>query len=459
MANKPKTLKARAPKLTRAFFAGRRLEFFNRLPDNSVAIVVSNPEMTRSNDTSYPYRQSSDVLYLSGFPEAESVLVFKKSKGRTRFIMFVLPKDPERETWTGRRFGVDGARTNFGCAEAHSIEDFAKVMPDLLAGAEHVFYKFERNPKIDAKFSPLWLEKQLVLQNPESILHPMRHIKEEIELEAMRHAAEISAQAHSEAMRKVRPGMHEYEIQGIIEGFGAANGAPEQAYNTIAAGGNNAVILHYNTNAEALGDGDLLLVDAGCEFRGYASDITRTYPVSGKFSDAQKEVYEVVLAAQLAAIRAAKPGANINTVHAAAENVLRRGLVKLGILPASMGTKRGHDKLVERAEGKGKLELLAHTHRWFMHGTSHWLGLDVHDVCGLSKKAGKELPLAPGMVITVEPGLYLPKEDKLVPKRYRGIGIRIEDDVVITADGCEVITASVPKTVADIERLMSESGR
>ncbi|MDZ4837879.1 MAG: aminopeptidase P N-terminal domain-containing protein [Candidatus Melainabacteria bacterium] len=457
MVSKTQLLKARAPKLPSAFFSGRRKEFFANLPEDSVAIIVSNPEMTRSNDTEYPYRQSSDILYLSGFPEPGTVLVFKKSKKRQRFIMFVRPKDLDRETWTGRRFGVEGAKSLFGCTEAHSIDDFEKVMEEVLAaGVEQIFHKFDRNSAIDEKFKKLWLGKQKPIFNVEDILHPMRHIKVEAELAQMRHACEISAQAHSEAMRRVRPGMHEFEIQGIIEGFAAACGAPEQAYNTIAGGGKNGVILHYNTNSDELADGDLLLVDAGCEFRGYASDITRTYPVNGKFSQAQKEVYEIVLAAQLAAIKAAKPGASINGVHAAADNVLRRGLVKLGILPAKMAAKAAHDKIVARAHDTETVDELAHVARFFMHGTSHWMGLDVHDVCGLDKKAGKELPLAPGMVITVEPGLYFRPDDKLVPKRYRGIGIRIEDDVLIVSDGCEVLTASVPKTVSDIERLMAE---
>ncbi len=460
VVTKNQNLKARAPKLARAFFAGRRKEFFSRLPADSLAIIVSNPEMTRSNDTEFPYRQSSDVLYLSGFPESSTVLVFHKTGKRQRFIMFVRPKDLERETWTGRRFGVEGAKSLFGCTEAHSIDDFEKVMEELVgAGTEQIFYKFDRNPEIDARFKKLWLPRQKPLHNPEDILHPMRHIKEASELLLMRHACEISAQAHCEAMRRVRPGMHEYEIQGIIEGFGASCGAPRQAYNTIAGGGRNGVILHYNENSDVLNDGDLLLVDAGCEFRGYASDITRTYPVNGKFSDAQKEIYELVLAAQLAAIKAAKPGADINRVHAAADNVLRRGLVTLGILPAKMASKAGHDKLVARAEKKGEEDKLAHVARFFMHGTSHWMGLDVHDVCGVPKKEGKELPLAPGMVLTVEPGLYFRPDDKLVPKRYRGIGIRIEDDVLIVEGGCEVLTASVPKTVSDIERLMAESSQ
>lgn len=453
-------LKARAPRLTRAFFLGRRKQFFSRLPENSIAIIVSHAEMTRSNDTEFPYRQSSDVLYLSGFSEPETVLVLKKSKGRERFIMFVRPRDLERETWTGRRLGVEAARSKFGCAESHGIEDFGKVMEGLLEGAEQVFYKLERNPAIDKIFVPLWIAaRQKPLHNPDDILHPMRQIKEPIELDCMRHAAEISAHAHSEAMRRVRPGMHEFEIQSIIHGVSGASGAPEQAYNTIAAGGANAVILHYNVNSDKLAGGDLLLVDAGCEFRGYASDITRTYPVNGKFSDAQKEVYELVLAAQLAAIKAAKPGASINRVHAASENVMRRGLVKLGILPSALATRAAHDRFVARAEKDEKDGKVAHLGRWFMHGTSHWLGLDVHDVCGLSKEDGKELPLAPGMVITVEPGLYFRPDDKLVPRRYRGIGIRIEDDVVITADGCDVITAGVPKTVSGIEQLMAGSGR
>lgn len=452
---KTTTPKTSAPRLARSFFAGRRKEFFNRLPVDSVAIIVGNPEMTRSNDTEYTYRPSSDILYLSGFPEPGAVLVFKKTKSQNRFIMFVRPKDAERETWTGRRFGTDGAKANFGCSEAHSIDDFSTVMEELMEGVDNVFYRFNRNPKVDEKFRALWLIRQASLHNPDDILHAMRHVKEPIELDLMRHVAELSAQAHCEAMRQVGPGMYEYAIQGIIEGYGAVRGAPDRAYNTIAAGGNNAVILHYNTNAEALEDGDLLLVDAGLEYCGYAADITRTYPVNGKFSDAQREVYEVVLSAQLAAIRAAKPGASINKVHAAADNALRRGLVELGILPKKMLKKSAHDKIVASAESRGTEKDLAHTGRWFMHGTSHWLGLDVHDVCGVEKKEGKALPLAPGMVLTVEPGLYLPKDDKLVPKRYRGIGIRIEDDVLITSDGNEVLTASVPKTVADIEALMA----
>lgn len=452
---KANTPKMSAPQLARSFFAGRRKEFFNRLPVDSVAIIVGNPEMSRSNDTDYTYRPSSDILYLTGFTEPGAVLVFKKSKGRNRFIMFVRPKDAERETWTGRRLGVEAAKETLGCSEAHSIDDFSRVMEDLIGDADEIFYKFNRNPKVDGHFRALWLIRQATLRNPEDILHAMRHIKEPAEIDLMRHVAEISAQAHCEAMRQVRPGMYEYAIQGIIEGYGAAKGAPDRAYNTIAAGGNNAVILHYNTNAEALNDGDLLLVDAGLEYRGYAADITRTYPVNGKFSDAQREVYEVVLAAQLAAISATRAGATINKVHAAADNALRRGLVELGILPKTMLTKSAHDKAVASAEARGKDRDLAHTGRWFMHGTSHWLGLDVHDVCGVEKKEGKALPLAPGMVITVEPGLYLPKDDKLVPKRYRGIGIRIEDDVLITEDGNEVLTASVPKTVADIEALMA----
>ncbi len=456
---KTHNLKTQAPVQSLAFFKDKRKEFCSRLPDNCIAIIVSNPEQTRSNDTEYLYRQSSDVLYLSGFPEPESVLLFVKRKGKTRFIMFVLPKDAERETWTGRRFGVKGATRNFRCAEAHTIEEFPSVLAKLLPETEQVFYKFGRNERIDNLFRKEWLKDQKPLNNPEDILHPLRHVKQPDELELMRHAAEISARAHCAAMLAVRPGWHEYQVMGVIEGFCADNGAPEMAYNTIAAGGNNAVILHYTTNYTELLDGDLLLVDAACEYRGYAADITRTYPVNGKFSKAQKQVYEVVLAAQMAAIRAAKPGSMLNTVHAAAEKVLRRGLVKLGILKKGMESAKTHDEVVERATKKKRLDKTAHLGRFFMHGTSHWLGLDVHDVSGLEKKESKTLRLAPGMVLTVEPGLYLPADDKLVPRKFRGIGIRIEDDVVITEDGCEVITASVPKTVADIEILMASSSQ
>jgi Xaa-Pro aminopeptidase len=458
MATKSQTVKAQVPELPSAFFSGRREEFFANLPFNSLAVIVSNPQMKRSNDMHFPYRQSSDILYLSGFPEPGTVLVFRKTRQSQRFIMFVRPKDLERETWNGRRFGVEGAKSLFGCDEAYSIDDFDTVMEELLGeGTEQVFYKFGRNAAIDEKFKTLWLPNQKKLRDPEEIVHLMRLFKVADELVQIRHGCEISAQAHCQAMRLVRPGMHEYEIRGIIEGFGAACGAPEQAYPTIAGGGNNAVILHYTENSDVLADGDLLLVDAGCEFRGYASDITRTYPVNGKFSDAQKEVYELVLEAQLAAIDAAKPGATMESVHAAAEDVLRCGLVKLGILPEQMVSRDNHHDLVVVAELLG--EQIAHVGRFFMHGTSHWMGLDVHDVCGMERKASAELPFTPGMVITVEPGLYFRSDDQLVPERYRGIGIRIEDDILIVPSGCEVLTASVPKTVSDIEQLMAETSQ
>lgn len=451
---KKRNITGAGPRLTGAFYAERRKELFSRLPDKSVCIVVSNPERTRSNDTEHEYRQSSDVLYLTGFPEPESILVFTKNGRRNRMIMFVRPKDRSSETWTGKREGIQGAKNKFGADESYVIGKFTEVVSELIENAEHLYYRFERNPKLDAEFRAIWSEDQRTLLNPDHIIHEMRHVKTDLELDVMRHAAQISAGAHVEAMSLIRPGMTEGQIRSIVESVFGFNGAPDRAYNTIAAGGNNANTLHYTTNADTLRDGDLILIDAGCEYQGYASDITRTFPVNGKFSEAQRQIYNLVLASQLAAIRACKPGATMNQIHAAARHVLRKGLVELGILPASMRTLAGALKVEKEAKDAGRHDKIARLGRFYMHKTGHWLGLDVHDV--LPNDDSRNMPLAPGMVLTVEPGLYLPKHDRTVPAKYRGIGIRIEDDVVITADGCEIISAGVPKSVDEIEQVMAK---
>ena len=452
-----KTVKAKSFRKTD--FNRRRAEFAACLLPNSIAVIVSNPERTRSNDTEYPYRQSSDMLYLSEFPEPESVLVISNLRGCSQSILFVRKKDKAAEKWTGIREGTEGAVMNYGVSEAHEVSEFEKVLADLLERCDNVYYRHAGehggNPHFDASFDKVWRQNPVALHDPTEILSDMRQVKSERELDVMRYSAEVSAMAHVEAMSLCRPGVFEYQLQATIEAVFGFNGCPSPAYTTIVGGGKNATILHYVTNGDVLQDGDLVLIDAGSEYLGYAADITRTFPVNGKFSDAQLEIYNLVLAAQKAAIKAAKPGKTLNQIHAIAGNRLRRGLVELGILPESMKLKSGAEKALARAKRDGVLGETPHLRRFFMHGPSHWLGLDVHDVP--LDRSSRDLPLKPGMVFTVEPGLYFDFDDESVPEQYRGIGVRIEDDVVITDDGCEVLTSSVPKEADEIEKLMAEA--
>lgn len=454
--------------MDKLLYAARMTEFVWKLKPNSIAIIVANPERTRSNDTEHEYRQSSDVLYLNGFPEPEAVLVVSNIGGkRPRSYMFVRPKDQKKETWTGRRQGPRGARKNFLADEAYTIDQFATVLARLIAKAENVYYRFGHNDHLDEEFSRVWRPTQKPLINPEEILHEMRLFKSPREIEIIRHACQISAGAHVEAMRHCQPGMWEYQLKGILSSVFTFNGSESVAYNSIVGGGNNAVILHYVENNAQLRDGDLVLIDAACEFRGYASDITRTFPVNGRFSEAQKVIYQLVLDAQLAALKVSKAGSTLARVHEAASRVLRRGLNQLGLIPDDVATKKGElkaikawQKAVKKAKKAGQkppaepVTLFS----FFMHGTSHWMGLDVHDVGtgGTRDPRGKKRKLAAGMIFTVEPGLYFDARDKRVPAKFRGIGIRIEDDVLITEGGQEILTAGVPKEIDEIERLMSE---
>lgn len=446
-----------APKLAADVYAKRRSAFLRKLPAGSVAIIVTNPERTRSNDTEFPYRPSSDVLYLSNFPEPDCVLVFvKPESGKGKFIMFVRPKDRAREIWTGIRQGPEGAARDFGAHEAHDVSEFEKIVKPLIDECETVYYKLDRNPHFDERFNKIWKDSQKPLANPEAVIHEMRLFKKEGELELMRYAGKVSAAAHREAMRIVRPGMLEYQLQAAMEAVFRFNGASHPAYTSIVGGGANAVILHYVENNCELNDGDLILIDAACEYHGYASDITRCFPVNGKFSKAQREIYQIVLDAEKAGIAMAAPGVRLAEIHEKASQVLREGLVRLGILTHK--TEAEEKKALaawEKGDKKGDKPMRLFD--FFMHGTSHFIGLDVHDVGtgGTRDPRGKKRPLKPGMAFTVEPGIYIAADDKRVPKQYRGIGIRIEDDVVITDKGCEVLTAEVPKEVAEIEKLMA----
>lgn len=451
---------ARGPALDASVFTKRRKNFLRKLPAGSLAIIITNPERTRSNDTEYQYRPASDVLYLSNFQEPECALVFFKSReGEGKFLMFVRPKDRAREIWTGIRQGPEGAKANFGADEAHNVDEFEKVVTPLYGEVDRLYYKFRRDPHFDKTVRAMWEANQKDLLNPETIIHEMRLFKSAEEIELMRHAGKISAAAHCEAMRLVRPGMMEYQLQAILEGVFKFNGALYPAYTSIVGGGKNAVILHYVDNDNELMDGDLILIDAAAEYKGYASDITRCFPVNGKFSKAQRDIYEIVLKAELAGIALSGPGKKLQQIHDHASNVLREGLVELGFMPKAHLTADGEKKAMDAWQKQGATGVKPmKLQDFFMHGTSHFIGLDVHDVGtgGTRDPRGKKRILKPGMAFTIEPGIYIAPDEERVPAQYRGIGVRIEDDVVITEKGCEVLTDAVPKEVDAIEKLMAE---
>lgn len=428
--------------------AERRRALMQQVGTDGVVIVAAAPERTRNRDVLYPYRQDSDFRYLSGFCEPEAMIVLVPGRPDGEFIMFCRDRDPTRETWDGRRAGPEGTLRDYGADQAFAIARLDELMPELLAGRRRVFHTLGTRAKLDRRLAA-WLvalrqreragieaPSEVVALDPE--LHEMRLRKRPAELELMRRAMATSARAHRRAMTRCRPGMTEYQIAAEIH-YEFGRDDMEPAYGSIVGGGANGCILHYVENADPLCDGDLLLIDAGAEYRGYCADITRTFPVNGRFSDAQRAVYECVLAAQQAAIDAVRPGNHVMQPHTAAVGVLTRGMVELGILEGEV------DELIESQAYR----------RFYMHGTGHWLGMDVHDV-GAYKCGGEWRDLEADMVITVEPGLYIPAGSEDVDERFWNIGIRIEDDVLVTADGPEVMTADVPKTVDDIETLMRE---
>jgi Xaa-Pro aminopeptidase len=425
-------------------------EFIKRMPENSVAIIPSSLEATRSNDTHYRYRQSSDLLYLTGFDEPESIAVISPS-AQMKYMLFVRPRDPEREIWDGRRAGVDGARSSFGADEAFPIEEFREKLADILNGAQNLYYRMgDGNPELDqtiinqiARLRSMgrkgYTPPQAIV-DPGLILHEMRLIKTEDEIKLMQRAADIAAEAHRLAMEEARPGRKEYEIEALIEYHFRKSGAAAPAYTSIVGGGANATILHYINNDAELRDGDLLLIDAGAEYQGYASDITRTFPVNGRFTKAQREIYELVLEAQTACIEMTRPGVSMDDLHNLSVEILTEGMVRLGLLQGEVA------KLIEEEKYK----------QFYMHRLGHFLGLDVHDV-GRYQVNGQSRPLESGMVITVEPGIYIAADTKDIPAQYVGIGVRIEDDVLITQAGHRVLTDKAPKHVEEIEKLMERS--
>jgi len=448
---------------TAQHYRSRIEKFAARLEPSSVAIIASNTEQTRSNDTEYPYRQSSDMLYLNGFDEPESVLVITNIGNQpASVIMFVRPKDASREQWTGIRAGVDGAKSRHLAAAAYTIDKFDEVVGALIAQANNVYFRRGGNEPVNKRVSALLDTAPRTLRNPQDILHEMRMFKTEEEIALMQEAARISAAAHVAAAKRCAPGLMEYNLQATIEFVFADNGAQAPAYGSIVANGGSGWVLHYVSNRGELKDGDMVLIDAACEVHGYASDITRTFPVNGKFTEAQREIYQLVLDAQLAAIKVAQPGATLAQVHQAAADSLKAGLVKLGLLPAD--AKTGNAGPAPGSAARGLLEQLGVVpaevtlSTFFPHGTSHWIGLDVHDVGsnGTRSDRGKDRKLEPGMCFTVEPGLYFASDDTRVPEKYRGIAVRIEDDVLIVADGNRILTAGVPKAIDEIEQLMAK---
>jgi Xaa-Pro aminopeptidase len=413
-----------------------------------VAVVPTAPERVRNRDTHYPYRFDSHFYYLTGFPEPEAVLVIVAGD-KPKTLLFCREKNEEREIWDGFRYGPAAARERFGFDEAHPIEELDAALAGLLENQPALLYPVGADAGWDARAIG-WLNAVRAksragiaapdrVQDVRSLIDEMRLVKDAQELSVMRRAARITAAAHRRAMQQARPGRNEYEIEAELLHEFRRNGAQFPAYWPIVAGGANACVLHYVSNDAPLRDGDLLLIDAGCELDGYAADLTRTFPVGGRFSGAQRSLYEVVLAAQLAAIAAVKPGNAWNDPHDAAVRVLARGMLDLKLVSGSL------DAVLEKETYK----------RFYMHRTGHWLGLDVHDA-GEYKRAGKWRSLAPGMTLTVEPGLYVRAAND-VPKALHHLGVRIEDDVAVTESGCEVLTAEAPKTVDDIEALMRDA--
>jgi Xaa-Pro aminopeptidase len=429
-------------------FAQRREKVRDAMGRDAVAIFRGARLATRSQDTEYPFRQDSDFWYLTEFDHPDAVAVLR-TDGGPEYTLYVQPRDESAEVWTGYRPGVEGAKRDFGADEAFPSQDFAKHLPDLLRKARRVYFQLGRDPSVDAIVTGTLDEMRLrsranaapaeSISDPRSITHPMRVFKQPAELDIMRRAAEITREAHEEGARLAHGGHHEYEMQAAIESVFRRRGAAGPAYTSIVGGGANATVLHYIANDQKLNDGDLVLVDAGCELEGYASDVTRTFPVGGRFGKAEREIYDIVLAAQLASLELCKPGSTLVQVHDASVRVIVEGLVELGVL-----------------SGQPDSIIADESYRtYYMHNTSHWLGLDVHDV-GSYRIDGEPRPLEPGMVLTVEPGIYIRPNAESVDPSYRGIGVRIEDDVVIDADGHENLTAAIAKAPEEVEALVAE---
>ncbi|MEM1114094.1 MAG: Xaa-Pro aminopeptidase [Pseudomonadota bacterium] len=434
--------------ISKAEYARRRRKFMALMEPNSIAIIPSGHEVSRNGSNHYMFRQDSDFHYLSGFDEPESVLVLIPGRRHGQFVMFCRERDPLKELWDGRRAGPEGACERFGADDAFPIGDIDDILPGLLEGRARVYYSMGRSTDFDQQIMS-WVNRirsQVAagavppgeFTDLDHMLHDLRLVKSAAEQRIMRKAGEITARGHCRAMRACQPGRFEYQLEAELQHEFATAGARDTAYSSIVGSGDNACILHYRENDAKMRDGDLVLIDAGCELEYYASDVTRTFPVNGKFSEEQRLIYNLVLKANLAAIDSVAPGRAWNEAHDITVKVITEGLVKLGLLKGRVST------LIKDGAYRD----------FYMHKAGHWLGMDVHDV-GDYQIGGEWRQLEAGMVFTIEPGIYISPNNKKVAKKWRGIGVRIEDDILVTADGCEVLTSGVPKAADDIEALMA----
>ena len=422
-------------------------EFMRRMAPNSVAIIPGAHDTRRSNDTHYRFRQDSDFFYLTGFEEPDALAVVKPGSDK-KYTLFVRPRDPEREIWDGRRAGVEGAMSDFGATEAFPVAEFESKLSDFLDGAEVLYYRFGVDRDLDDTIikeisrmrslnrKPIHPPQTIV--DPATIVHELRVVKTPEEIEIMQAAADIAAEAHCEAMKAVKPGMQEFQVEALIEQIFRRHGASAPAYTSIVGAGPNATVLHYINNDGELRDGDLLLVDAGAEYKGYASDITRTFPINGRYTKPQREIYDLVLKAQISCVEMVRPGVTHDQLKQHSIEVLTEGMVELGLLQGKT------EELIKEKKYE----------KFYMHGLGHMLGIDVHDV-GRYYFGKESRALEPGVVMTVEPGIYIAPDTKDIPDKYLGIGVRIEDDVLCTNNGPRVLTHKVPKQAEEIEQLMS----
>ena len=431
-------------------FKNRRKRLMDMIGSDSIAILPTASVITRNRDVEFPFRPDSDFFYLTGYPEPEAVLVLIPDRKEGESILFCRERDEKMETWHGRRSGLDGAVNIYSVDDAFPIEDMDDILPGLIEGHERIFYNMGSDQNFDQRVLG-WINQirgkvrtgaiapdEFISLN--HFLHEMRLYKSSYEIKLMRQAAKISAKGHMRAMKNCKPGMYEYQLEGELISEFIKNGARYTAYPPIVGSGQNACILHYTNNSDKMIDGDLLLIDSGAEYQCYASDITRTFPVNGKFSSAQRDIYNLVLSAQAAALNEIKPGKHWNDPHDAAVRVLTEGMVNLGILKGSP------EELIKNKDYT----------KYYMHRTGHWLGMDVHDV-GDYKLDGEWRMLEAGMVMTVEPGLYLPANSQGLSECWQNIGIRIEDDVLVTKDGYDILSKDTPKTIDEIEELMADA--
>ncbi len=442
------TLLSRPPAISVDEYRQRREALMAQLPDNAAVVLPGAELMTRSRDSEFAFRQNSDFYYLTGIREPDALLVLLPGRAEGESVVFCQDRDPTMEAWTGRRLGAEGVVAEYGIEQAFENTDRDKQLLTLLAGRELLYLPLDNTEAVSVAEDAL-SDAQAGLRRGRPplkgwldispLIHAMRLIKSDAEIALLRHAALISAHAHRRAMQVARPGLCEFQLQAELEHEFVWQGASGPAYSTIVGSGANACVLHYIENSAPLGDNDLVLIDAGAEFELYAGDITRTFPVSGRFSDAQRALYQVVLHAQQRAVNAVQPGATLADIHQGVVYDLTAGLIELGLLEGEVQARIDDESY----------------RRFYLHSTSHWLGLDVHDVGTYRLDEQTPRPLASGMVLTVEPGLYIPSDDD-IPDAYQGIGIRIEDNVVVTNEGHEVLTADVPKQVDEIEALMAK---